>query len=811
MEKYKFPNEPVASREAVVTGPNYRFTLLDPLVLRYEWAEDGVFEDRASTFAINRNFPVPEYYVQETDTQLEIVTPRFQVSYNKQRFCANGLSVSFNSKVTLWGADWQFGSAPSHNLGGTARTLDEIDGRCDMGAGVLSRDGHATIDDTGSMLFDGEGYVTPRPAGDRVDGYLFVYGHDYKAAMKAFYAISGPQPTLPRWSLGNWWSRYNRYTADGYLELMDRFAADNVPLSVAVIDMDWHWVRDERVPHAGWTGYSWDTTLFPNPAKFAEELHNRNLMMTLNDHPHGGIHHHEDDYAEMAAAIGHDMSKKAPILFDPTSPEFLKAYLDILHRNLEKKGCDFWWVDWQQGPISRIPGLDPLWLLNHFHFIDNGIHSPSGSLPIIFSRYAGPGSHRYPVGFSGDSIITWASLAFQPEFTATASNVGYGWWSHDLGGHMHGERDDELTARWIQLGTFSPILRLHSSNNRWAGKEPWMYVREAGDAMREAMRLRHRLLPYLYSENAKQEAPLCQPMYWSHPSRDEAYEYPNQFSFGSRLIAAPIVQPRDGRTNLAHVKVWVPPGRHVDMLTGTVYDGDREVNMYRPLESLPLLAPEGSIIPLDGAAVPANGCKNPSQFEVLINVGKDGQFAIVEDERDDVEAHGGKTQRKFDIAWTQQDGRLTVSSPASRSWTFRFVSVLRVSPLAKVLVNDIQVPKANFDVQKHASLPGLVVSISEVAADSTIVVELGPDPKLAVLDHLDTMSSFIAQTQMKYSDKDKVWTIMEAEHPETVKVGRLLSLGLDNAITGPIVEWLIADSRPKLPSHGLNGVNGMGH
>lgn len=89
-----------------------------------------------------------------------------------------------------------------------ARTLDGVDGRCDMGAGILSRVGYAALDDTGSMLFDGEGFVGTRLEGDRIDGYLFAYGFDLKGAMKSFYAVSGSQPVVPRWCLGNWWSRY---------------------------------------------------------------------------------------------------------------------------------------------------------------------------------------------------------------------------------------------------------------------------------------------------------------------------------------------------------------------------------------------------------------------------------------------------------------------------------------------------------------------------------------------------------------------------------------------------------------------------
>ena len=155
----------------------------------------------------------------------------------------------------------------------------------------------------------------------------------------------------------------------------------------------------------------------------------------------------------------------------------------MLHRGLEDDGVDFWWLDWQSGPHSRVAGIDPLWMLNHFHFLDS---ARDGRRPLTFSRYAGPGSHRYPVGFSGDTVISWASLAFQPYFTATASNIGYGWWSHDIGGHMFGGKDDELATRWLQLGVFSPILRLHSSANEFTTKEPWTYAPEARAVMTDA-------------------------------------------------------------------------------------------------------------------------------------------------------------------------------------------------------------------------------------------------------------------------------------------------------------------------------------
>ena len=790
MEKYQHFCEPWADSASVIVGDCYRFTLLGDMVLRYEWAADGAFEDRASTFAMNRRFAAPKFRVNDSANELEIVTDSMYLTYDKKRFSSNGLCVTFKNKMTNWGSEWRYGSEPQRNLGGTARTLDEIDGRCELDVGILSRAGYSNIDDSESMLFDGSGWVAPRKPGDRSDGYLFSYGHDFKRAMKMFYAISGPQPVIPRWALGNWWSRYHAYTAVEYLSLMDKFEAYRIPLSVAVIDMDWHLVDGEEVPHSGWTGYTWNKKLFPNPVAFAEALHQRRLKITLNDHPHGGVHSHEEAYEGMARALDRDPNSRAPILFDPTSPQFMEAYLSKLHGDLEEAGCDFWWIDWQQGKESRIPGIDPLWVLNHFCFMDN---SKKGNHPLVFSRYGGPGSHRYPVGFSGDTITTWESLEFQPEFTATASNIGYGWWSHDIGGHMHGVRDDELVVRWVQFGVFSPIMRLHSSNSRWQSKEPWLYRRESGALIQRYLQYRHRLVPYLYTMNvlgAVNSEPLIQPMYWSHPQEEEAYDVPNQYSMGTALVCAPIVQPRDTKTNLASVKVWIPPSRHVDIFTGLAYEGDQTLNLYRSLECIPVLAAEGSIVPLDGAQTPSNGCRNPESFEVLVVVGRDGDFVMFEENRDNNTASDREATESTStpIKFRQSTGRLEAEITGGQ-WTFRFLSMKTELSHCKASVDGKEVEGMNVTTIAYPDIPSTLVQFPKLSTGRhTLIIDVGPDPQLAPPHRFEYLDDLIRDFQIEFDIKDKLWDICRGNRDTGIKVGELMSLGLDGTVIGPLLE-----------------------
>ncbi|GAD99827.1 alpha-xylosidase, putative [Paecilomyces variotii No. 5] len=809
------PN-PVANPKAIVSGPSYHFTVLTDRLIRYQWDVDGQFEDRASTFAINRNFPVPRFRVIDGD-DLEIITDHFHLTYNKDSFSGGGLVVHFNSKHTNWGAPWQYGDPEKDNLGGTARTLDDCDGPCEIGKGIMSRAGYAAIDDSRSMLFDGDFVAARRNTIFWHDGYLFCYGHDYKGAIKAFFALSGKQPVLPRYALGNWWSRYYAYRQDEYIGLMDDFRAHDIPLSVAVVDMDWHLVSHERVRHSGWTGYTWNKELFPDPEAFGRELHDRNLKISLNDHPHLGVHSHEDAYEEMAQALGHNTSNKDPILFDASNRCYMMAYLKILHRRLERTACDFWWIDWQQGRYSKGQDLDPLWLLNHFQFVEDS-RSRDGP-PLILSRYAGPGSHRYPVGFSGDTVVSWKSLSFQPEFTATASNIGYGWWSHDIGGHISGNRDDELVTRWVQLGVFSPIFRLHSALSRWMSKEPWLYRPECTEVMSEFMRLRHRLVPFLHTQNiicSREDELLIQPMYWIYPDNEQAYSFPNQYIFGSEFLVAPIVQPRNKRTNLASVKAWLPSAnsRYVDLFTGTVYDGNREIILYRALNDYPVLLTEGTIIPMDAEPAPRNGCLNPKALEILVVVGRDRQAVIYENIEDDgpekgqkngstaqqTEPYAKSTYRKTTITFRQYEGKVCIE-PISRPVTFRFLSLTSIPEGLKVRADGTDRSRdATISVEDYPQTPSLVVDCPFVPEDGShiIIIELGPNPQLSVIDPKPRLERQIMDYQTEFKMKDRLWEVV-SQDKETSSlsnaIGTLMSFGYEESIIGPVAELLMADRR----------------
>jgi alpha-glucosidase (family GH31 glycosyl hydrolase) len=443
------------------------------------------------------------------------------------------------------------------------------------------------------------------------------------------------------------------YSQDDLQTLMAEFRRHDVPLSVCIIDMDWH-ITETGNASNGWTGYTWNRALFPDPAGFLAWLHAQGLKSSLNLHPAMGVWPHEEPYAAMARRLGVDPASEEPIPFDLADPAFTAAYFELLHHPQEAIGVDFWWIDWQQGALSKLPGLDPLWWLNHLHFLDLGrgaegeMGGAEGNLegrrPVVFSRWGGLGNHRYPIGFSGDAVMSWESLAFQPKFTATAANVGYGWWSHDIGGHMGGVEDQELYTRWVQYGVFSPILRLHSTKNAYHERRPWGWDDAIYRVTRDAMQLRHALIPYLYSmawRAAAQALPLCLPMYWLHPEEDTAYACPNQYYFGSELVAAPFVAPAETDTGLSRQVVWLPEGDWFDFFSGEHRVGGAWRTIYGGLGDIPVFAKAGAIIPM-GLLAGWGGIDNPADLTIMIFPGADNTFELFEDDGETTAYQAGR-------------------------------------------------------------------------------------------------------------------------------------------------------------------------
>ncbi|WP_278973464.1 glycoside hydrolase family 31 protein [Alistipes finegoldii] len=749
-------DNPKADAKAVVTSGNARFTVLTPQLIRMEWSADGQFEDRATLTFVNRETPVPEFKVRESKSKLTITTPALTLTYLKNgKFSDKNLKAVF----TLNGREvvWTPGMENPQNLLGTTRTLDGADGsklKEPMEQGILSRAGWSLIDDSQRHVLTPDGsewkeWVEARPEGDRQDLYLFAYGHDYKQALADYALVAGRAPMPPKYTLGYWWSRYWQYSDNEFVDLVNKLKSMDVPIDVLIVDMDWHetWglrksnsPKDEYGQRIGWTGYTWQKELFPSPANFLKWTENEELKVALNLHPASGIQPYEAVYNDFTKEYGwSEKGKSVPFKIDER--KWADAYFKTVLEPMERNGVDFWWLDWQQWKESKYtPGLSNTFWLNHTFFNHAERQNP-GLRPFIYHRWGGLGSHRYPLAFSGDTYATWPMLAYLPYFTATASNVNYGWWGHDIGGHMFHKTqkatDPELYTRWLQYGVFTPIFKTHSTKDPRIERCIWCFP-DHMFLMRDAIRLRYTLAPYIYNaarENYDTGVGMCRPMYYDYPESDKAYETPEQFMFGNDILATTITQPVDSITGLAPRTIWFPEGAWFDCATGSMYEGGRTEELHYTLAENPHYAKAGSIIPMNPATV--KNLQQPCDTLVLTFIpGGDGQLRHYEDD-------GMSQQYKTNYAVTtvtkKQEGntvRVRISpregsfagASDSRSYELRFPAVF---PPKSVKVNGKELAYSRFPKAGEWTYDGYtlapVIYTGTTACDAPVEIELAFD------------------------------------------------------------------------------------
>ena len=589
---------------------------------------------------------------------------------------------------------WHPGALDTGNLLGTIKSLDGITGATNLNCTVdghrtvspqcssapISQGGWALIDDTASAVMDmrtqwrttrsvpvattgSTTSTTTSTAGS--DLYLFGYGHDYRRALKDYSIVCGRVPKLPRFVFGVWWSRYWPYTAEDLEEIASGYASRSIPIDVVVSDMAWHFHNETAAPT--WGGYTWSPELFPEPQYFLKQLSATGLNTTLNLHLNP-VHAFDAPYEAFARALNIDPSHGWPIPSPScpppyntsvsqllvTSRTFASAYLDIA---LDAMGTDWWWLDDTPVWVSRL-------LYEH----------AAGRMQrgLAFSRWGGMGSHRYPIGFSGDTYIAWSSLAFQPVFTAAASNVLF-WWSHDIGGHRSkhdtAAYDSELYLRWLQWGAHAPIMRTHPQPDPDVRRRPYAYGMPEAAYMQEAMTRRAQLVPLLYSSfnsafTQSGVSPL-HPLYYDWPEHTEAYEANDTYVFCDNMIVAPVTLPQDNNTQVAARRLWLPPGTWVDTVMGRLLTGPKWLNARYTLWEVPIFVRSGTVLPMAPPATSdtarGNAAREPQTlvWEVWHGGQYNGTGLVHED-------NGGTTVARYNVVTS------TAANSSSATTTLRF-------------------------------------------------------------------------------------------------------------------------------------------
>ena len=689
ISKSKTPNT------CVFRGRKYRISILSDSLIRFEYNDEGKFNDYPTLFASNRSFSEPKLHVVEDNEIIEIKNDKFTIEYHKEKpYIGSSMVPDANLKVILneGGKTWYFNHPEARNMKGTAYSLDGVSS-APLGKGLFSLDGFSSIDDSKTPILNEGGNIL-LPAENIIDTYLFVYNNDFGVGLKDYFNLTSLPPLIPRYALGVWWAKNESYDEIGIKNLINTFKKNEIPFSVLLLG---EYARTKN--QYSDLSYSLDKNIFPNTIALSNFLHANKIFFGLNIKTDGLLSIEEEHHNDFVSLYNVDSDKNIPInVFDPA---IMNGYLKGIVTPLLNKGIDMLWVD-DNKPEHAFRNF----IMNYYLF--NNFNASAMKRNMILSRNFGIAPHKYSVLYSGNTKISWKTLATLPEFNSSASNIGVSWWSHDIGGFSGGTEDPELYMRYIQLGVFSPILRLSSQGGKYYKREPWRWDAKTNGIVIDYLQLRHKLIPYLYAEAKKYSsygATLVQPLYYKYPQTYDEPLYRNEYYFGSELFVSPITNEKDSIMNRVVHRLFLPSGIWYDFKTGKKFTGGRRYVTFFKDEDYPVFAKTGAIVPM--AVLDKNDLNNtfsPKKLEIHIFPGRSNTYKLYEDDGFTLKYKQGNSftteinyyykENDFSVSLEPLEGRAGII-PERRDYRIRFRNT-KYTDGVQVFCDQMNVPYRRF-------------------------------------------------------------------------------------------------------------------
>ena len=769
--------------EAVMQGERYRFTVLTERLIRLEYSPTGEFNNYQTELVTNRLFAVPKYVKKEDASYLEIETDYFILSYAKNSdFNTGPVQPDKNLRVVVkeTGLKWYYKNPEAKNYYGNDICVEIPHGEKDENKGLFSVDGFVSFDDSKNLRIDENGMIM-NPIQGNIDIYLFVYNKDFGMCVQDYFKLTGMPALIPRYALGNMWSRDKAYTDENVRTLLDKFQKKDIPISVVLLDKDWHIRQDANGIHSG--GFTFNRELIPDPKALIDNLHSRGVKIGLSVDPKDGFHTYDEKYNDVATFL--QVVNQVDIPIDVLDPKQLDAFLRYGLNPLEDLGVDFFWND-----NRDIKDLYRLWTTNHYMY-HNLARNP-GKRGMILGRNGLIAPHRYPVLYAGESKVGWENFQSSSFFNLSASNIGACWWSHDIGGYEDGIEDPELYIRSVQLGTFSPILRFHSSGGQYYKREPWKWDSRTSNIVARYLKLRHQLTPYLYTEAYKYYktgSMIFQPLYYYIPAVYDDSRYRNEYFFGSELLIAPILTKKNPVMNRTIHKFTLPEGMWYEFTTGKKYVGNKNYVSFYKEDDYPIFARKGSIIPLSIKSN-INNTSNPTDLEIHVFPGQNNTYRLYEDDGVSLKYKDGYYLiTEIDYNYMPNNYTLIIRSvegksgivPDKRNYKIRF----RNTKYAEDVVAYFDTARIEI-TDKYIDDNDFIVEINDVGTVGQLTINCkGQDIEIdAVRVINDDLDIILSDLQIETKLKEKIAEILfsnESTKDKRMKITRLKKYNLDRS------------------------------
>jgi alpha-D-xyloside xylohydrolase len=484
--------------------------------------------------------------------------------------------------------------------------------------------------------------------------YFILRGPSFKKMIKTYTKLTGAAPIPPKWSFGFWISRCMYMSRQEVEGVVNGMRTRGFPLDVLSIDPYW-------MGEAPWCTYEFDQTAFPKPEEMIEKLKGQNVRTCLWVTPYvpKGLPIYEEARDQNFLAVGPD-GEPARVLeafagldlacLDVTNPAACEWFQGKLRKLLDMGVATFKTDFAEQSPIEATyqDGSTGLEMHNVYPMLYNKIvfeltkeHFGRG---LVWGRAGYSGSQRYPVQWGGDSYASFPQMTGQLRGLLGYGMSGVPFCSHDVGGFDYPPRafdyedldafprDAELYIRWLQFGVFSSHLRAHGKQPR----EPWEYGLEAAEIAMKYLKLRYRLLPYIYSEavrSSRSSLPMVRPLVLEYQDDPNTKNIDLQYLFGPDFLVAPMLTRSNRRS------VYLPKGDWYDFWTKEKMQGGRWIEVEAPLETLPLWVRSGAVIPFGPEMdfvdqIPLN----PMTLELYGLTGR-GECVVFDEEQPKIKIH----------------------------------------------------------------------------------------------------------------------------------------------------------------------------
>ena len=593
----------ISNKESCIIGNKYRITILTPRLARLEYTPSGKFIDDPTALVINRTFPKTPYSITESETLIQIDTGIFTITYVKDKdFKAGNLGSNLKAVINNTTIEWQMNSPQVKNLRGINYSIDSIKDKIILDTGLYSLDGYAVVKDNTPVLTENDIFI-PREEGSK-DIYLFMYNKDFDGCLNDYFTLTGYPNLIPRYALGAWWYKNDNYTSKDIISLVDRFNKDNIPISIFLLGDSWRG-NNNYIPSID----------LKNVRNY---LAQKNIKLGVTINPNLEIAKGTNEYNLISSFTNEEKFK-----FIPLSNEKLGIYLNMFINNLEMQGVELYSIDYNN-PNDKID----LWKFAHYH---HGKIETRGKRGLSLTRNHGIAVHRYPIIWSGKTLVNWTTLNLLPRYNLQGYNVGVSFIAHPIGGYHNGIEEAELYLRYIQFACFSPIFLLASEGGKYYKREPWKWNPIIENDIIYFMNLRYKLIPYIYTESYnyhKTGKGIVKPFYYDYPKILDDVQYQKQYFFGQNLFVSPITNKKNIVIDRVMKKIFVPDGIWFNLLDGKQYNGAKYyTNFYRD-EDYPVFVKAGSIIPM------SYNIKEdiPSTLELNIYPLSDGTYNLYEDD-----------------------------------------------------------------------------------------------------------------------------------------------------------------------------------